>query len=568
MSFTASFRRFARNGGVLGHLAGTIARQTYDGFRAGLHSVDHRHRRAERLRASQRAQAEEALGALVASWPADFKGTVLVDSMWDNPNWWLRYSLLRAALGLAGGQEIGVQGYHGRRLTTRTLNSLGFSSIVSLHNEKNRHKAEAVKLARELLAGTRAAEDILQWQLPDDFPPHVLYDTLMKGQKSPVVDLHFPGLVRDLADALAHISAAADIVERISPDLVVTSHSISVPTVALLWAAIRRGIRCVVGHGEYGLARYWKVQAPQDLSLLFNVPTGEMLDELPSAQAEKLALVGGEYLRKRLGAETNDIGAVYAFQRQQTRLSRTAMCNHFGWSDDKPVVAVYSMSWFDYPHTYGEMWFRDPLDWVQATVEAVCGATHVNWLLRPHPCDLWYGSLTLADLLPKTLPSHVGLAPLDWNGAAVMDAVDGMVTMYGTAGIEYAGMGKPVLVSVPGWYGKAGFVRCPRSRQEYLELLGRDWWSVLDLTECTHRARLFVGWHFCCPDWQGGFVMRDDSEQSAIYQQLPAMLAENRSVIEREVATIREWWASEVKGYHSYKMKNAGGYALSNLEGA
>jgi hypothetical protein len=135
-----------------------------------------------------------------------------------------------------------------------------------------------------------------------------------------------------------------------------------------------------------------------------------------------------------------------------------------------------------------------------------------------------------------------------------MDCVDGLVTYHGTAGIEFAAMGKPVLLADKGWYHDVGFAKWPKSRQEYLDALASEWWKDMDLRETSRKAQIFAGWYFCRPAWQGDFLLDDDSTQWAIYEKIPTLIKENTDVILREINTIREWFNSGHPHYHTYKM--------------
>jgi hypothetical protein len=201
--------------------------------------------------------------------------------------------------------------------------------------------------------------------------------------------------------------------------------------------------------------------------------------------------------------------------------------------------------------------FRDFLDWLEATVEVASENDAVNWLFRAHPCDEWYGGVTLRDLMPESPQRHVRLAEEDWNGSALMDSVDGLVTYHGTAGVEYAAAGKPVLLSDRGWYHDLGIAKWPKSRDEYLDALTRPWWKELDIEETTRRAQIFAGWYFGRPAWQGGFVLEDDTVQWPIYARVPRLFADNPEPLRREVDTIRAWFHSDSRHYHTFKMRQA-----------
>ncbi len=56
-----------------------------------------------------------------------------------------------------------------------------------------------------------------------------------------------------------------------------------------------------------------------------------------------------------------------AFRRNAQRIDRSSILDHFGWSADKPIVAVYACNWFDYHKAFELTRFRDFHDWIMAT---------------------------------------------------------------------------------------------------------------------------------------------------------------------------------------------------------
>jgi len=487
---------------------------------------------------------------------------VLVDAMYDNPNYWIRYAFLRAALGLSRAREVAVLGPYRARDCRRTLGRLGAAGAVdvgALAGPRAAHRAGAERL----LADTRTADDILKWRLPADFPADFVYDGLLKRQRAAVVELDDPRLPRWVADALASIAASERALDTTRPDLVVLSHAVNFQFGSLAWLAARRGIPTVLAQGVYGVSRFVKLLQPEHLYETIDRPAATDLARLSRARAERLAAAGRAYLEARWSGRTDDLGALYAFRRATETPTRERLAARFGWDAERPIVAVYASNWFDFPHPCGMTQFRDFLDWMRATLDAAVDNRRVNWLFKAHPCDAWYGGVTLSDLVPPldTHP-HLRLVPVEWNGAALLRAVDALVTVHGTAGVEFAAAGKPVLVADRGWYHDAGFVRWSRSRAEYVEALATDWWKDLDVEATTRHAQVFAGWYFARPAWQDGLVMEDDPRQGEIYRTAPRLLTEHPQALARELDTIREWFASPHRHYHTYKMSVADEFAF------
>lgn len=514
----------------------------------GLYEVYHQSR--------ERARSERVLAAFALQSSERFVGRVLVDAMWDNPNYWIRYTLLRAALGLAHAQEVGVLGPYRARICRRTLERLGISTVVSMTALTGPREADGKEACR-LLARTTSPEDVLGWELPHGLPPDFVYDGILKRQQAACVDLTDPRLPGYVAEAIGSIRAADELLTTHRFDLVVLSHAVNFQFAALAWLAIRRDIPVILAYGHYGVPRFVRLMDAPDMYDTTDRPVAGDLDMLPEYLARAMAEAGVAYLKRRHAGQTDDIGARYAFQKPQWNMTRTSMIEFFRWSSDRPIIAVYASNWFDFPHPCGMAHFRDFLDWLEATVAAAVANDRVNWLFKAHPCDAWYGGVTLRDLMPKSSQRHVRLAEGDWNGSSLLDCTDGVVTYHGTAAVEFAASGKPVLVADRGWYHDAGFVKWPRSRNEYLEALATDWWKELNLEVTTRRARLFAGWYFCRPAWQGGFVLEDDSVQWPIYARVPRLFADNPEPFRREVDTIRAWFHSDSRHYHTFKMRRA-----------
>lgn len=476
--------------------------------------------------------------------------------MWDNPNYWIRFALVRSALGLSAGHELGILGQYRAGVCARTLQRFRISEAIqirALRGERQQHRQEV----RRLLARTETPDDILHWTLPHGLPPDFVYDGLLRRQRAACVDLDHPRLLDDVAEALGCLTDAERLLDAYPCDLLLLSHVIGFQHAALAWLAIERHVPTLLLFGNYGVLRCVKLHQPNDLYDWTDRPGSADIAALSPGQAELFARAGRAYLEKRRAGQTNDLGAQLAFQRPTTSIDRATLVQQFHWDPRVPIIGIYASTWFDYPHASGMRHFRDFLDWLHANIRVVSQLPHVNWLFKAHPCDEYYGGVTLRDLMPSVPQRHVQLAPAQWSGAALLESLDGMVTYGGTVGVEGAACGKPVLLADRGWYHDVGFAKWTKSREEYLQTLATPWWTSLDLVKTTRLAQIFAGWYFCRPAWQGGFVLGDDSVQDPLYEDVPRLFAENQDAIAREVETIRQWFGSESRRYHTDKMRHA-----------
>jgi hypothetical protein len=538
----------------------------YDGARA----LTPASQRSSRAAMSNRKQAIATLDRWSKSGPSGKPAArrVLIDGMWDNANYWIRYALLRRALHLTSAHETGLLGESFRQRVRATFADQGIETLVDYH-ALTKSSGPFFPQAQNLLANTRSAADILDWSLPHGFPGALVYDGVLKLQRRATVDLNDPLLLDYIAEALACIEVADRIVEQGGYDLVVLSHAVNYTYAALAWAAVRRRVPVLVLYGGYGTARFVRITEPDDLFAFPGCPSRVEMDALPKAVGLALARVGEEQLDARLAGQTGDIGSVHAYKNRQGRIDRQSLCAKFGWDPARPTIGIYASNWFDYPHASGLRDFQDFLDWMQVTVSVATGRKDVNWLFKSHPCDDWYPEIRgprLDEMINQANGAHLRLVDKSWNGRDLIHCLDGIVTCHGTIALEAAALGKPVLTAYRGWYGHAGFSNSPRDRDDYIATLGSQWWTGLD-ADTIHRAKLFSGWYFCLPDWHGDYIYNDDSAQEANLAGLEGFLIDNAAAIAMEVETIQDWYRSDQRHYHVFKVGRARSFQTTHRAG-
>jgi len=511
---------------------------------------------------SEKAHAESLMYELAQSSDRRFDGRVVVDAMWFNPNYWWRYSLLSAAIGLAHGDTGVVIGRHRSRESRETAKNLGIPVLGTFKaTAGDTHDARAH--ARRLLAQTERPADILEWDLPFGYPGSWVYDGILKRGRSATVDLADPLIEDHVAEALQSLEEAKRLIEsRGQVDLLLLSHAWEYSYSALAFVAGTLGVPTLVLSGGFGLPRFWRMSFSDGLFDWCDRLSVEEIDALPPAQSKNLVNTGQRYLEARMSGQIDDLGSRYAYINADQRVDRSLIASRFGWDPDKPIVAVYASNWFDYPHVYGMQNFLDYHDWINTTLVAARSNTDVNWLFKPHPVDQWYGGQTLKDVLDEKDAPHIALAPQGLFGRDIIDAVDAVVTCTGTAAIEYASLGKPSLIADRGWYHDCGIALWPQSREEYCRYLAEPWWDHVDRSASQRRAQLFACWTFCRPDWQPEFATEDDSLIFDLYRGYPDLIRKNPEALRREIGTLSAWFDSGSSHYHSFKMMQADGYAF------
>ena len=176
--------------------------------------------------------------------------------------------------------------------------------------------------------------------------------------------------------------------------------------------------------------------------------------------------------------------------------------------------------------------------------------------------DEWYGGLTLRDILNKKLPKNIIILSNNYSGKSVLENADALITYHGTSALEFAAMGKPVMVADKGWYHDFDFVIYPKSKEEYLNNLTKNWFSKVDVKESEKNAKLFAGLYFGVPYWQKNGILPDDADRKLLRKYLPEFIKNNSKVIKKEIKYLKAWIKTESIDYHTFKMKKTSQYTI------
>ena len=91
---------------------------------------------------------------------------------------------------------------------------------------------------------------------------------------------------------------------------------------------------------------------------------------------------------------------------------------------------------------------------------------------------------------------HIRCAPPDLHTASLHSIVDAIVTVRGTAGLEFAAIGVPPIITGEGPYSGHGFTIEPKTVEEYVTTL-TNFGKIKPLSqEAQAKARIFTYLHF------------------------------------------------------------------------
>jgi len=475
--------------------------------------------------------------------------SLLLDGGFYNLGYFYRLQLLRSALKSEQTKEHAFIWDCNIEVCRNLLKSIGIYKIFSF--EKN-FDANLLAKAEYLNQKINSNQDLIKIKLPHSIPGAYLYDMILKIQRKATVDLKDKNLKEYIHKFLCWIKFSEDLLNNCNPDIVVLSHSISYQCTPMAWLSAKRKIPTIILGGDFGIPRLWKIINPVDIYCGTGRPTKKDFKIIPKDKKSSLIFTGKKYIINRISGKSSDIGAKYAFQGKRDKISKLGIDQ----KKYKKIISIYSACFFDFPHCYGMKRFTDMLDWLQLTIEKASLKKDVLWLLKPHPMEQWYGGVKVSDIVNNQLPENIILLPYNYSGKDVLEISDGLITFHGTSAIEYASMGKAVLVADRGWYHDCDFVLLPKSREDYSNLLTKNWFELTNFEKAKENALLFAGLFYGIPAWQKSFILPDDSDKKLLREKLPFLIKYKSKIIKKEIKLIKRWINSDSKVYHNFKIQN------------
>ena len=471
---------------------------------------------------------------------------VIADGLWDNPNHFFRLRLFLEALPEIGSlRPIGILRRRGDR-TREALERLGFRDFIAI--EEQGYEPYLAQ-AETMLDGVSSHRELLELALPGGLPAYTYYDSVLTRARHPQPPLDDPLWKTILAACLRNCALYGELLDTTPVAHVVLSHPWESEFATLVWAALARGIPVYHLTGYCEGIRIRRFSEPDDYATPVERLSRSEFEALPEAVQDKLSEAGERYLAQREAGAGSDINARHAFSPVRRAASRAEARRAFGVDDGRKLAVIYSHVWFDFPHTFAMGNFTDFLDWMRFTIDCVSDIRGMDWLLKPHPTEAWYGGFGLSDLVGD-LPPHVRLAPRDTDSLSAITAADVVVTVHGTVGLEAGAHGVAVIAADRGFYSDWGFVHLAGSRDHYRELLRAAGELAAPDEAARRRALALIALTLApTPD---SLTMRCDSSGPVLYSDIIGRYNGAADALARERGHMADWLRGTSSSYAAH----------------
>jgi hypothetical protein len=264
------------------------------------------------------------------------------------------------------------------------------------------------------------------------------------------------------------------VLDWFQPDTVFMSHGVYADWGPALKNSIKSGIPVVSYVTSYLQNHFYFGKMNAELSTFQDMSAeawkAHSSRELTRQQEDRLL----RFIRHRyVKHESHDMkGLLKAYSGNTSEIRRK-----LGIVEGVPVWGIITHVTWDSVVDYYPMVFDSLEQWLSVTLETAARITDVQWVIKIHPSEKNDNPLTGAQALVQRkfadLPPHMKLIGMDDDISPLdfFDAVDGGVTVFGTAGLELSLSGKPVILAGTPPYAQKGFTHDARDRHHYVRLL-------------------------------------------------------------------------------------------------
>lgn len=404
--------------------------------------------------------------------------------------------------------------------------SYGISNFYYLSDQKRGvfHAIRNAWKAVQLLGEIKNVDDFLHLKFNNISVGKIVYDTYLRatgfGTLSSVSWRAFERLVR----SIGHLEYAESLFRTGNFPVFVQAEKQFIPSALVCQAALKHNVVIYSRGGgptTFTLRRYDHLNQYYTNS---HRPSEELFEYVYKNYKQEAIRLGEEHICKRFSGEPApyDIpDAALAFKKEDQKVSRGEFCRRLGWDPGRPVVGIMANNLIDGVFTDNWELFRDYLIWFRETIKFIRKVDHVNWFIKPHPTDVLYKIKTTIrgeyERLAKDC-QHIRFFPENVAGSSVSDIADAILTVRGSAGVEYSCFGIPCVIAGEALYSGFGFAHEPRTQKEYfnvLENIGKLGRLSSDQIE---RAKVFVYIYGVLSRVKAGFIPHfspfvDDSEK-------------------------------------------------------
>lgn len=426
----------------------------------------------ESARFWQRAARTQPTGS-----PAPDAPVILVDLMADHPQYYLTNLVVAKYLQrISGARLIGLVDTMKRKKVILVARSFGVEAIHAVTDMAAGALADDLPQYAERLRpleGAALRRAVLDLTCDGMRIGDLVYDTYLRAAKQATIATCSRELLLELSLGLNTVRTMRDILARYPRiEATVVGHVCYVLFGVLWRAAEERGATVhFVMKMKHAVSMHRYSAVPKDERF----PLRICPDQVQAAWAgdrERAVRRGKALVADRMaGAGGRQSGMSGGFDPGKPVVPVPTL---FGRPDNqrtgRPVLCVMASSLADAPHTNVRNIYDDQLVWLDETLRIACDMPAFDWIIKLHPyTGMYVDRRQVEALVMRRIEGkpNMRLMPETTNTRSLVGAIDGLITPWGTSGLEFATLGVPVVTAGNTYYSGLGFAVEARTPAEY-----------------------------------------------------------------------------------------------------
>lgn len=407
-------------------------------------------------------------------------GAVLVECFPHEPGYLVRQAVVTRYL-MAEQELRGIAvTYERSAFKTRLLESYGIDEVIALKGDLSLWVYLKATLLMVRLCGSLVVRgDVRSVSYGDVKIGKFVYDSYIRQSGKGTLEGSKVRLVPLVMRWAINYCAIREIVGKCAVESICQGSSRYVAGGSVALAGLEQGVTVYQCEGHPGRTTVTRLKGKGDVFRSVSRPSEEEVDAV-SKRCRKFAIKEGKKViadRMQCDVDSDSHPSVQqAYSRNRASISASHLYEAYGWDPGRPIVAVLPHMFQDVPSGHRWSLFRDYLSWFRYTLRLLPRARDTNWLIKPHPAEeLMDSDVTAASIYQEhpdaSAAGNVSLLAKDVTPASLIEFVDGLVTVRGTAALEFSCCGIPSLVAGSAPYTGFGVTIEPETKSEYGKLL-------------------------------------------------------------------------------------------------
>ena len=163
-----------------------------------------------------------------------------------------------------------------------------------------------------------------------------------------------------------------------------------------------------------------------------------------------------------------------AFGDTKQIYKREELINLLGVNPRKKNIFIFLHCFSDDSYHETVSIYRDYYCWYIDTINKVKNISNVNWIFREHPMAIAYAEGSVAKrIFDEHKTPNMYWMSKEFNGKNIPQIADAVITVSGTAGVEYSALGIPCVILGKPFYSHYGYTINIKSENEYIDVLNK-----------------------------------------------------------------------------------------------